>query len=97
MSTNNTWRVEVAYATPAQQKTIEVAVSPGATIEEVIRRSDILTFFPEIDLSRQQVGIFGEVLPLQERVRDGDRIEIYRPLTADPKEVRRARARRRKS
>ena len=96
MNTNNTWRVEVAYATPTQQKIIEVAVSPGATIEEVIRRSDILTHFPEIDLSRQPVGIFGEVLPLQERVRDGDRVEIYRPLTADPKETRRARARRRK-
>ncbi len=97
MSTDNTWRVEVAYATPARQKIIEVVTSAGATIEEVIRRSGILRQFPEIDLSRQQVGIFGEVLPLQELVRDGDRIEIYRPLMADPKEVRRARARRRKS
>lgn len=95
MSTNDTWRVEIAYATPAHQEIIEISTSPGATIEEVIRRSDILTRFPEIDLVRHRVGIFGEVLSLQEPVRDRDRIEIYRPLIAGPKEMRRRRAARR--
>ncbi|MBI3546288.1 MAG: RnfH family protein [Gammaproteobacteria bacterium] len=88
----NTWRVELVYATSTHQELIEVFISPGATIEEVILHSGILNLFPEIDLSRQAVGIFGQVLSLQEPVHDRDRVEIYRPLIADPKEARRQRA-----
>jgi putative ubiquitin-RnfH superfamily antitoxin RatB of RatAB toxin-antitoxin module len=97
MSAEQTWRVEVAYATPVRQEVIEVSVRPGATLEQVIRASGLLARFPEIDLTRQRVGIFGEIARLQDAVHDGDRVEIYRPLLADPKEVRRQRAAKKKT
>lgn len=86
------WCVQVAYATPAHQEVIDVTLPAGATIEDAIRRSGILVRFPEIDLSRNRVGIYGEPARLQDPVRDGDRVEIHRPLQADPKDIRRARA-----
>ena len=95
MSAEKNWRVEVVYATPTRQEIIEVSVRPGATVEQVIRASDLLAKFPEIDLTRQRVGIFGVIARLQDAVHDGDRVEIYRPLVADPKEARRKRAARR--
>lgn len=95
MSAEQTWRVEVAYATPARQEVIEASVRPGATVEQVIRASGMLARFPEIDLTRQRVGIFGEIARLEDAVHNGDRVEIYRPLLADPKEARRKRATRR--
>lgn len=95
MSAEQTWRVEVAYATPVRQEAIEVCVRPGATVEQVIRASGLLERYPEIDLTRQRVGIFGELAQPQDAVHDGDRVEIYRPLAADPKEARRKRATRR--
>ena len=95
MNAEQTWRVEVAYATPARQEVIEVSVRPGATLEQVIRASGMLARFPEIDLTHQRVGIFGELARLQDAVHDGDRVEIYRLLVADPKEARRKRATRR--
>jgi len=95
MNAEKTWRVEVAYATPARQEVIEVSARPGATVEQVIRASGLLVRFPEIDLTRQRVGIFGETARLQDAVHNGDRVEIYRPLVADPKEARRVRAVRR--
>ncbi len=84
--------VTVAYATTGQQALLPVRVAPGSTVGEAIHTSGILQQFPEIDLARQAVGIFGERAALGDPVRDGDRIEIYRPLRADPKEARRARA-----
>jgi putative ubiquitin-RnfH superfamily antitoxin RatB of RatAB toxin-antitoxin module len=92
MSSEKTWRVEVAYATPARQEIIEVSVRPGTTVEQVIHESGMLARFPEIELTRQRVGIFGETARLQDAVHNGDRVEIYRPLVADPKEARRKRA-----
>ena len=92
MSEPDARRAQVAYATPARQEVIDVTLPAGATIEDAIRRSGILERFPEIDLSRNRVGIYGEAARLQDPVRDGDRVEIYRPLIADPKEIRRARA-----
>jgi putative ubiquitin-RnfH superfamily antitoxin RatB of RatAB toxin-antitoxin module len=89
------WRVEVAYATPSRQEVVEIPARPGSTIEQVIRESGLLERFPEIDLARNRVGIFGEIASLRDPVRDGDRVEIYRPLLADPKEARRRRAERR--
>ena len=89
------WRVEVAYAPPSRQEVIEIAARPGSTIEQVIHESGLLERFPEIDLARNRVGIFGEIASLRDPVRDGDRVEIYRPLLADPKEARRRRAERR--
>jgi len=84
--------VELVYALPAVQPLIQVQVDQGATVEMVIRASGILEAFPEIDLTKNKVGIFSKLVKLDEAVRDRDRVEIYRPLIADPKEVRRKRA-----
>jgi hypothetical protein len=84
--------VEVIYALPAQQPLLHVLLAEGATVEDAIRASGVLEAFPEIDLAKNKVGIFSKLVKLDEKVRDRDRVEIYRPLIADPKEVRRKRA-----
>jgi len=84
--------VEVAYARPEEQVIIPVEVAVGATLEAAIRRSGILERFPEIDLGVNKVGIFGKLGKLDAELRSGDRVEIYRALIADPKEVRKQRA-----
>ena len=83
--------VEVAYAKPDAQKIITVQVEKNSTIEMAIQRSGILELFPEIDLTKQKVGIFSQLKKLTDKVQHGDRIEIYRELTIDPKEARRKR------
>ncbi|HEX7972150.1 MAG TPA: RnfH family protein [Thiobacillus sp.] len=92
MSAANTIRVEVIYALSGQQPLLRANVAEGATVEEAIRASGVLEVFPEIDLGKNKVGIFSKLVKLDETVRDQDRVEIYRPLIADPKEVRRKRA-----
>ncbi len=94
MSTENadTIKVEVAFAEPDKQVIIPLEVAASATVEEIIKASGILEQFPEIDLGKNKVGIFGKLSKLTATLREGDRIEIYRPLIADPKEVRRKRA-----
>jgi putative ubiquitin-RnfH superfamily antitoxin RatB of RatAB toxin-antitoxin module len=84
--------VEVLYALPGQQPIMQVQLAEGATVEDAIRASGVLDTFPEIDLTKNKVGIFSRLVKLNEEVRDKDRVEIYRPLIADPKEVRRKRA-----
>ncbi|MFA6179257.1 MAG: RnfH family protein [Candidatus Methylopumilus sp.] len=84
--------VEVAYALPSKQIIIPVKVHEGVTAEEAILASGILQQFPEIDLSINKIGVFGKLSKLDAPLRDLDRVEIYRPLIADPKEVRRQRA-----
>lgn len=84
--------VELVYALPDQQPLMRVQLAEGASVEDAIRVSGILEAFPEIDLSLNKVGIFSKLVKLDEKVRDKDRVEIYRPLIADPKEVRRKRA-----
>ncbi len=84
--------VEVAYALPEKQYLQRVTLEEGATIEQAIAASGLLTLRTDIDLARNKVGIFSRPAKLQDTVRDGDRVEIYRPLTADPKELRRMRA-----
>jgi len=86
-------RVEVVYALPTEQRLLTIQVPPGTTVAEAIRRSGILNEFPEIDMARTAVGIFGRRVSLEQALRTADRIEIYRPLLADPKNARRARAR----
>lgn len=88
----NKIHVEVAYALPERQEIIALEVETGCTIETVIDKSGILEIFPEIDLLRQKVGVFSKVRQLTDLVGEGDRIEIYRPLTIDPMEARRKRA-----
>lgn len=84
--------VEVVYGTPEKQKILSVSVAQGLTVADVIAQSDIRKYFPEIDLDTQAVGIWNKTCKLTDIPRQGDRIEIYRPLIADPKEIRRRRA-----
>lgn len=84
--------VEVAYAKPGQQAIVALTMEEGATVEAAIHASGLLERFPEIALSELNAGIFGAVCKLDQPVREGDRVEIYRPLFHDPKEARRQRA-----
>ncbi len=84
--------VSVAYALPEEQVVLELKVEAGATIEKAVLQSGILQKYPEIDLSQNKVGIYGHVEPLSKQLVAKDRVEIYRAITCDPKEVRRQRA-----
>jgi len=86
--------VEVAYAMPEKQIICAVNVDVGTTIGAAIVQSGIMMDFPELDieLENAKVGIFGKAAAMTTVLSDGDRVEIYRPLIADPKEVRRKRA-----
>ena len=84
--------VELVYALPAQQMLLKSEVPKGTTIAEAVKLSGILDKFPEIDLEKGRFGIFGKLSKVDTVLREKDRIEIYRPLIADPKEVRRKRA-----
>lgn len=92
MSVPPSIRVEVAYALHNKQVLLQLNLPPGATVESAILYSGVLAQFPDIDLTRNKVGIFSKIVTLDTLVRDRDRIEIYRPLIADPKEIRRQRA-----
>lgn len=87
-----TLRVEVAYAQPGRPILRTLHLAPGSTIGEAIGACGLLDECPEIDLKRNRVGIFGRLAQLDTPLRNGDRVEIYRPLNADPKEARRRRA-----
>jgi putative ubiquitin-RnfH superfamily antitoxin RatB of RatAB toxin-antitoxin module len=84
--------VEIAYARPDVQVILALDIAEGATVEAAIAQSGILQRFPEIDLTQNKVGIFSKPCRLDQPLRSGDRVEIYRPLIADPKEARRIRA-----
>lgn len=85
-------RAEVAFALPDDQMIVSLMVDEGTTVEQAIILSGIIDHYPQIDLSANKVGIFGKLTKLGQLVREGNRIEIYRSLIADPKEVRRKRA-----
>ena len=85
-------QVEVAYAKEAEQALLAVEGEKGLTVQEAIERSGILRRFPEIDLGINKVGVFGKLSKLTQALENGDRVEIYRPLIADPKEQRKKRA-----
>ena len=84
--------IEVVYGTPTRQEIISCQVRPNTTIEQAILSSGIIEEFPEIDLFVNNVGIWNRAAKLTDMVKDLDRIEVYRPLLADPKEVRKRRA-----
>ena len=84
--------VEVCYALPEKQLLIPVKLAPGATLQQALEASGILEKHREIDLKKNKFGIFAKLSKLDSVLRDGDRVEIYRPLIADPKEVRKQRA-----
>jgi putative ubiquitin-RnfH superfamily antitoxin RatB of RatAB toxin-antitoxin module len=84
--------VEVAYALPLKQELLRLQLPAGSTLQQAIEASGLLRKHPEIDLRKNKVGVFGKLARLDAPLRDRDRVEIYRPLVADPKEVRRKRA-----
>ncbi|GAA0425428.1 hypothetical protein GCM10009133_37480 [Cocleimonas flava] len=88
----NRIHVEVIYALPEEQNLLVTEVEEGEEVRQVIQQSGVLEQYPELDLDTMKVGLFGKVTTMKQKVRDKDRIEIYRPLIADPKEVRKKRA-----
>lgn len=82
-------KIGVVYASPTRQAWLSIEVPDGTTVKDAIERSGILQQFPEIDLVQQKVGIFSKLTKLDATLADGDRIEIYRPITCDPKMVKR--------
>jgi putative ubiquitin-RnfH superfamily antitoxin RatB of RatAB toxin-antitoxin module len=85
-------KIEIAYGRKDTQLIVPLEVEAGTQIGEAIERSGILDTFPEIDLSVNKVGVFGKLKKPDTVLREGDRVEIYRPLIADPKQVRKQRA-----
>lgn len=86
--------VEVVYALPEKQYQRVVTLEEGSTVEQAIVASGLLELRRDIDLSRNKVGVFSRAVKLDDTLQEGDRVEIYRPLIADPKELRRQRAER---
>lgn len=84
-------RIEIVYALPDAQYVLRLCMAPGATVADALEASGIGARHPEIDLTCQVVGIFGRRVRLNQRLRQDDRVEIYRPLIADPKSSRRRR------
>ncbi|SHE22325.1 RnfH family protein [methanotrophic endosymbiont of Bathymodiolus puteoserpentis (Logatchev)] len=84
--------VEVAYATPEKQLILTVEVAVSCTVEQAIVLSDIVSYFPEIDLAKNKVGIFSQICSLNQLLQENDRVEIYRNLALNPMDARRQRA-----
>ena len=97
MDNNEKYFIEVIYALPEEQQILTLDVEQGTTVEQAIKLSGVLEKYPEIDLEKNKVGIFGKITKKDTALRDKDRIEIYRPLIADPKESRRKRAEKKES
>jgi len=92
-STTQTIAVEVAYALPDRQKIIALNLPVGVTAFEAVQRSGVVELFDDIDLEKAKMGVFGKAIkPREYLLREGDRVEIYRPLLVDPKAARKARA-----
>ncbi len=83
---------EVVYALPEKQYLRKVTLPENATVQQAIDASGLLTLRTDIDLAKNKVGIYSRPVKLSDAVQEGDRVEIYRPLIADPKELRRMRA-----
>lgn len=77
-------QISVAYALPEKQIWLELNVPDEATVMDAIAQSKILSIFPEVNLENQKVGIFGKFCKLETKLKEGDRVEIYRAITADP-------------
>lgn len=84
--------VEIVYALPEKQEVVAVQLPEGSTVVQAIEASGLLTRFPEIDLAKQKLGVYAKLTKADTVLRNRDRVEIYRPLIADPKEVRKQRA-----
>ena len=88
----NTINVEVAYALPERQALLALTVEAGTTVLQAAQQSGVVEQFEGVELENAKFGIFGKVVSPTQVLNEGDRVEIYRPLIADPKEVRKARA-----
>ena len=97
MDNKETYFIEVAYALPEEQVLMTLDVEQGTTVEEAVKLSGVLEKFTDIDLTKNKLGIFGKATKADQILRDKDRVEIYRPLIADPKESRRKRAEKKES
>ena len=84
--------IEVVYGVPHKQKILTLLLAAGITVEQAVIESGIIDLFPEIDLTINKVGVWNRAVKLTDTVNDLDRIEVYRPLIADPKDVRKRRA-----
>lgn len=84
--------VEVCYALPVKQELVSVKLPTGSTLVQALESSGLLQKYPDIDLKKNKFGIFAKLSKPDAVLRDRDRVEIYRPLIADPKEVRKQRA-----
>jgi len=84
--------IEVVYALPNEQALLKLQLPQGSTVAEAVQASGIAQKYPEIDIAKNKLGIYGKLTRADALLRDKDRVEIYRPLIADPKEVRRKRA-----
>jgi putative ubiquitin-RnfH superfamily antitoxin RatB of RatAB toxin-antitoxin module len=85
-------QIEVSYARPERQDVIRLKLPEGSTIQQAIEASGLLQRYPDVDLTKLKVGIYGKLSRPDTVLRERDRVEIYRPLIADPKEVRKQRA-----
>ncbi len=92
MADPETIKVEVVYALPDNQLVLPVAVESGATVRDAIEVSGLQARIPELDLETNKVGIYGKVSKLDHVLRDGDRVEVYRALIADPKAAKKKKA-----
>ncbi len=79
--------IGVAYADKFKRTWLQLDVPDGSNVREAIEHSGLLNQYPDIDLDTQRVGIFGKLTKLEAKINDGDRVEIYRPITADPETV----------
>ncbi|NQY47554.1 MAG: RnfH family protein [Colwellia sp.] len=84
--------IEIVYGVPHKQKILTLLLAAGITVEQAVIESGIIDLFPEIDLTVNKVGVWNRAVKLTDTVNDLDRIEVYRPLIADPKDVRKRRA-----
>lgn len=82
-------QVEVVAALPERQLVLNLELPPGATLREAIAAAHLERHLPELEIDLERVGVFGRLCDPDRILKDGDRVEIYRPLKADPKEVRR--------
>ena len=88
----DTIKIEVVYALPSRQEVVPLTLPAGSTLQQALEASGLLAKYPEIDLAKGKFGIYSKIAKLDTVLRDWDRVEIYRPLIADPKEVRKQRA-----
>ena len=95
MQADEVIRVEVVFGTATRQVAVPVKLPVGATVGDAVKASDIAATFPEYDFYTLKTGVWNEVRASNHALKDGDRVEIYRPLVTDPKEARRRRAERR--